>query len=203
MPPTVERDSQASKSKKKHHWGQDILTTLGLSILITTGLKLFVVEARVIPSGSMKPSLDVGDHLFIDKLSHHFSAPKRGDLFVFYPPNILQKQGHRDALIKRVVGLPGEQVALKSGHIHINGRSLPEPYLAFKGQTQIPTCPISGVKSPYLGQVRQIPEKHYFVLGDNRHSSSDSRCWGVVGQESLVGRAFLRFWPLNRFSIIE
>ena len=200
---TVLQAVETPPPSKKQHWLRDILTTLGLSVLLASGLKLFVLEARYIPSGSMRPNLEVGDRLLVDKLSHRFVMPKRGDLFIFSPPPILQKQGYQDALIKRVVGLPGEQVELKSGQIWIDGRSLPEPYLSKKGLTQITDCPISGVKSPYLDQTRRIPDKHYLVLGDNRQSSSDSRCWGVVGQESLVGRAFLRFWPLNRMGPIQ
>lgn len=201
-PPVLLEELERPQPPHTHHWARDILTPLGLSILIATGLKLFVLEARYIPSGSMRPTLEMGDRLLIDKVSYRLTAPQRGDLAVFSPPPILQRQGHNNALIKRIIGLPGEQVALKSGQLWIDGQAFPETYLLKNGATQITDCPMSGVGSPYLAQTRRIPPNHYLVLGDNRESSSDSRCWGVVGQESLIGRAFFRFWPIHRFSPI-
>ncbi|NJR75848.1 MAG: signal peptidase I, partial [Scytonema sp. CRU_2_7] len=110
---------------------------------------------------------------------------------------------YQDAFIKRVIGLPGEKIELKSGKVYINNKPLLEnKYLSPAQRTVIDVC-TSAPQQPFLSQPVTIPSNSYLVLGDNRNSSYDSRCWGVVPRENIIGRAIIRFWPLNGIGGID
>ncbi|MEM9007623.1 MAG: signal peptidase I [Cyanobacteria bacterium P01_F01_bin.86] len=161
------------------------LQTLGLSIVLALGIRTFVAEARYIPSGSMEPTLEINDRLVVEKVSYHFNPPERSDIVVFWPPDDLFQEGERrDAFIKRVVGLPGDTVEIADGTVFVNGESLIEDY----------------IKEPPVSDwgPETVPEGSYLVLGDNRNSSFDSRSWGFVSQEDIIGKAVVRFWPPGR-----
>lgn len=159
--------------------------TIGLSIVLALGIRHFVAEARYIPSGSMEPTLQVNDRLVVEKVSYYFNTPERGDIVVFWPPENLFPQGkRRDAFIKRVIGLPGETVQVKTGKVYVNGQPLDENYIAAPPE--------------YEWGPETVPENSYLVLGDNRNSSYDSHSWGFVPQENIIGRAAVRFWPPSR-----
>jgi signal peptidase I len=162
--------------------------TIGLSIILALGIRTFVAEARYIPSGSMLPTLEINDRLIIDKLGYKFTEPKRGDVVVFSPTDAL-KQQYKDAFIKRVIGLPGETVEVKNGQVIINGETISENYIAEEPQ--------------YNWGPQTVPENSYLVLGDNRNNSFDSHSWGFVPQENIIGRAIVRFWPLNRLGGLD
>ncbi|MCS6959676.1 MAG: signal peptidase I [Pseudanabaenaceae cyanobacterium SKYGB_i_bin29] len=149
-----------------------------LSLVIAVLLRSFVIEPRYIPSGSMEPTLQVNDRIMVEKLTYHWRAPKRGEIIVFEPPFMAGK-----AYIKRVIGLPGEQVAIKDGKVFINGIPLEEPYILEPPRYEI---------SPFV-----VPPGYYWVMGDNRNNSNDSHIWGFLPQENIQGRAILRFWPPN------
>lgn len=153
------------------------------------GVRTFVAEARYIPSGSMEPTLQINDKLIVDKISYDFSSPHRGDIIVFNPTKILQAENYHDAFIKRIIGLPGEKVAVKNGKVYINESPLKENYIEAKPNYQ-------------WGPV-VVPANSYLVLGDNRNNSYDSHYWGFVPRNKIVGRAILRFWPLNRIGEIN
>lgn len=155
--------------------------TLGLSLLLAFGIRTFVAEARYIPSGSMKPTLQVNDRLIIDKVSYDFGDPNRGDIVVFHPPDSLHQ---RDAFIKRVIGIPGDTVEVKEGQVYVNGEPQEETYIA--------------AKPDYVWGPVTVPDHAYLVLGDNRNESYDSHYWGFVPRENIIGRAVLRFWPPDR-----
>ncbi len=195
------------------------LKTIGLSIFLALGIRSYVAEARYIPSESMVPTLLVNDRLIVEKLQYRFGgSPKRGDIIVFMPTAELRRHNLKDAFIKRVIGLPGEVVELKDGRVYVNGRVLDEPYVAreaapasSQGQNPVVNAPIArsttqrtetnvcvGDPNPYLSRPVRVPANSYLVLGDNRNRSYDSRCWGVVSQDLIVGQAVWRFWPLNR-----
>ena len=194
------------------------LKTIGLSIFLALGIRSYVAEARYIPSESMVPTLLVNDRLIVEKLHYRFGgSPKRGDIIVFMPTPELRRHNLKEAFIKRVIGLPGEVVELKDGRVYINGQVLDEPYVAretapppSQGQpsTKAPTTPQAsqrteinvcvGDPKPYLSRPVRVPANSYLVLGDNRNRSYDSRCWGVVSQDLIVGQAVWRFWPLDR-----
>lgn len=165
------------------------LKTIGLSVVLALGIRTFVAEARYIPSGSMLPTLQINDRLIVDKLSYHFQTPHRGDIVVFSPTDTLKQQNFKDAFIKRVIGLPGEKVEVKSGRVYINNKALQENYLEDSPDYQ-------------YGPVT-VPPDSYLVLGDNRNNSYDSHYWGFVPRDRIIGKAVVRFWPLNRLGELE
>lgn len=165
--------------------------TIGLSVVLALGIRTFVAEARYIPSGSMEPTLQVNDRLIIEKISYHFNPPERGDIIVFWPTDKLKEQQPdlRDAFIKRVIGLPGDQVEIRDNQVFINGEMLSEDYIAAPPE--------------YEWGPDVVPEDSYLVLGDNRNNSFDSHYWGFVPRDNIIGKAVVRFWPPNRIGEID
>jgi signal peptidase I len=146
-------------------------------------IRAFVVQTFYIPSESMLPTLQKQDRVLVNKLSYRLHAVHRGDIVVFehspgFDPAIKD-------LIKRVVGLPGETVQGMNGHVYVNGHELNEPYLR-EGTTTTDFAP------------KLIPANSYWVMGDNRTNSSDSRVFGSIAKSQIVGRAFVLIWPLSR-----
>ncbi|MGB3536296.1 MAG: signal peptidase I [Microcoleaceae cyanobacterium] len=162
--------------------------TIGLSIILALGIRTFVAEARYIPSGSMLPTLEINDRLIIDKLGYKFSDPQRGDVVVFSPTDAL-KQQYKDAFIKRIIGLPGETVEVNNGRVIVDGETIAENYIAEEPQ--------------YDWGPQTVPENSYLVLGDNRNNSFDSHSWGFVPYDNIIGRAVVRFWPLDRLGGLD
>ncbi len=152
-------------------------------------IRNFVAEARYIPSGAMLPTLQINDRLIIDKWSYRFQSPKQGDIVVFLPTETLKQQNFKDAFIKRVIGLPGDQVEIKGGKVYVNNQPLQENY-------------IEDAPNYQFGPVTVHPNS-YFVLGDNRNNSYDSHYWGFVPKENIIGKATKRFWPPDRIGIIQ
>ncbi len=184
-------------------WWSDTSKTIVLSIFLAFGIRTFVAEARYVPTGSMEPTIQINDRLFVDKVTYRLRKPMREDIIVFKPTAALRQQGYTDTFVKRVVGLPGDQVEIKEGAVFINGTLLQESYIANGDQTFVNLC--HGGPEPmtaFLDQPQTIPADHYLVLGDNRHNSHDGRCWGLVSKNELVGRAAVRYWPLNRLSFL-
>lgn len=180
--------------------------------LLSSSIRNYVVEARYIPSGAMLPTLQINDRLIVNKLIYNFQEPKRGDIVVFQPTETLQFQGYRDAFISRIVGLPEETVQIKDDRVYINNQRLEEVYII---QNERPDQP-DGVKiaetkadicrgqQTYFTQKDTsvweaiVPPDNYLVMSDNRNNSYDSRCWGTVPRENLIGKAVTRFWPPDR-----
>ncbi|MEH2032661.1 MAG: signal peptidase I [Nostoc sp.] len=180
---------KAKKDLPRNTFLTEGLKTISLSLILALGIRTFVAEARYIPSGSMEPTLQINDKLIIDKISYDFSSPKRGDIIVFNPTKKFTLENFHDAFIKRVIGLPGEKVAVKNGKVYINDVPLKENYLEAKPDYQW---------GPVI-----VTTDSYLVLGDNRNNSYDSHYWGFVPRNKIVGRAILRFWPLNRIGEIN
>ncbi|GAX38032.1 signal peptidase I [Nodularia sp. NIES-3585] len=198
-----------SSQQPDNSWLAELARTVVLSIVLALGIRTFVAEARWIPSGSMEPTLNgtpnqwEADKIIVDKLKYRFSEPQRGDIVVFSPTQALQDEQYNDAFIKRIIALPGEKVELKDGQVYINNEPLQEiKYLNSQQRTAIDVC-TSGAKQAYLAQPETIPPNSYLVLGDNRNSSYDSRCWGVVPRGNIIGRAVIRFWPLNNIGGLD
>ncbi|MCM1984279.1 signal peptidase I [Lyngbya confervoides] len=200
---TQPKQTVRQNASQDENWGIEAVKTIGLSLLLAFGIRTFVAEARYIPSGSMEPTLLINDRLIVDKVSYRFGEPDRGDIVVFNPTDALRSQGFKDAFIKRVIGLPGDNVEIRQGQVLINGQVLDEAYTADERSTSVETCVYSGVKNPYLEKLQTIPNEHYLVLGDNRQNSFDGRCWGLVARSDLVGRAVFRFWPIPRVGLIS
>lgn len=203
--PSSSSKKQSSSPVSDHQeesWWVEGLKTVGLSLLLAFGIRTFVAEARYIPSGSMEPTLLINDRLIVDKVSYRLHGPRRGDIVVFNPTDALEAQGFKDAFIKRVIGIPGDTIAIEGGQVYLNDDPLDEDYIATDRSTSVETCKYNGDDNPFLGKTQTIPEDHYLVLGDNRQNSFDGRCWGLVAREDLVGRAVFRFWPVPRLGLI-
>ncbi|WP_413173797.1 signal peptidase I [Anabaena azotica] len=198
-----------SSPQPDNSWILELGKTIILSVFLALGIRTFVAEARWIPSGSMEPTLHgtpnqwEADKIIVDKVKYKFTKPERGDIVVFSPTEELQKEQYHDAFIKRIIGLPGEKVELREGQVYINNKVLEEDkYLSPSVRTVVDVC-TSGQQPPFLAQPETIPPNSYLVLGDNRGSSYDGRCWGLVPQKNIIGRAIVRFWPLNNVGAID
>ncbi len=187
MPEHAENHHNPSESKPINPW-IEAAQTIGLSVVLALGIRTFVAEARYIPSGSMLPTLEIHDRLIIEKVGYHFNSPSRGDIVVFHPPEAAGKQFVKEAFIKRVIGLPGETVAVKNGRVYIDGQPLAENY------TESPPAYVWGPK--------KVPQNSYLVFGDNRNNSDDGHVWGFLPSDRIIGRAIVRFWPLNRLAYL-
>jgi signal peptidase I len=148
-----------------------------------------IIEARYMPSGSMLPTLQINDRLLIDKTAYRSQHPQRGDLVLFQPTEVLRQQNFKDVFLKRIIGLPGETLAVKDGLVYINGKPLQEKYIEERPQYNF---------GPVV-----VPANQYFVLGDNRNNSYDSHYWGFVPRELLVGKAIGIFCPVEHQQILD
>ncbi len=173
--------SLASVFDEFRGWARDILVAAVVAVLII----VFVVQPVKVEGTSMAPRLADQERIFVSKLSYRFSNIERGDIVVFWYPRNPAK-----SFIKRVIGIPGETVEIKQGVVFIDGRRLEEPYL----------------RSEYLDHdyhTTKVPETQYFVLGDRRNSSNDSRNWGCVPLRNIFGKAVFRYWPVSKAGMIE
>lgn len=170
--------------EKRSGWRQlliDLIETAVIAAVLFLGINAVSSRIRV-DSFSMEPTLFKGDYVVVNKLSYKIGSPERGDVVVFrYPPN------PEEQYIKRVVGIPGDQVHISDGKVFVNDKLLTEPYL------NVPT------KS---GGDWVVTEDSLFVMGDNRNNSSDSRVWGMVPFENLVGKAFVVYWPPEDWRVL-
>lgn len=181
---------------RRHTILEYVLITAG-AIVLALLIQAFVVKPYKIPSASMSPTLEVGDRVLVNRLAYHLRQPHRGDIIVFNSPTLHM------TLIKRIIGLPGDTISLHDGLVYINGKRLNEPYLRQANGSYTPTVPAvtSGPPQPWsLDRPYTVPAGQYFVMGDNRTDSDDSRYWGPVSRSDLIGVAFFRYWPLNRLA---
>lgn len=211
-------------------WLREWAETLVFAFVMALIIRAFLIQVFWIPSGSMEPTLNIGDRIIVNKLSYGIQnplfesfkekkflyiipnpiygkhvltsnlqyfinfnrGPKRFDMVVF---KMYDFDGNRKDLIKRVIGMPGEKIELKKGIVFINGKELKEEHKMFSNYYDPKLMPAT------FGPV-QIPTDSYFVMGDNRPNSADSRYWGFLPKTNLIGPAFLRIWPITRFSIL-
>jgi len=163
---------------------KEYLKSIVIALLISFFIITFVVQAFYIPSGSMIPTLKPGDRIFANKFIYRFREPKRQEIIVFRWPVDPKRR-----FIKRLIGLPGDKVKIVEGQVYINDKPLEENYTLERSYTDFPEV--------------KVPKGHYFMLGDNRNNSEDSRFWGFVPRKNIVGKAFVIFWPLNRMGLIR
>ncbi|MGE5707639.1 MAG: signal peptidase I [Bacteroidota bacterium] len=161
---------------------ESFVVAIGLALII----RATIAEARFIPSESMLPTLQVGDRLLVEKISYHFRMPVRGDIVVFDPPFQSSFGGH-NAFIKRIIGTPKDTIEVKDGKVILNGQALPESYIQ-----EAPA---------YTMAKTTVPDDQFFVMGDNRNNSVDSHIWGFLPKKNIIGRAFVRFWPIPRMGL--
>jgi len=172
--------------EKKKSLLREYAEALLLALLLALFIRTFIVQAFRIPSGSMIPTLLVGDQILVDKLVYKFRKPERGDIIVFKFP----KDETRD-FIKRLIGLPGDKLEVRNRIVYINDKTLDETAYAYHESSR-PGTFHSDLRDNF-GPVL-IPEKKYFMMGDNRENSQDSRFWGFLDEDKIVGRAFIIYW---------
>ena len=180
-PPAGATTTTSSRSKSTRNaveWVAIVIGALAVALIVKT----FLIQAFFIPSLSMYSTLDKGDRVLVNKLSYHVHDIHRGDIVVFKKPPGVEDTDIKD-LIKRVVGLPGDTVEGKNGKVYVNGKALDEGYLD------------QGVTTSDF-QRRTIGDDEIWVMGDNRGNSEDSRYFGPIKKDLVVGRAFVRVWPI-------
>lgn len=202
---------------------KELIDTVVFVIVAVIIIRFFIAELRWIPSGSMRPTLLEGDRIVVEKLTKlpniiknqkFENEPKRGDVMIFYPPFVKLKTDPLSvfsrltgffckdiAYIKRVIGLPGEKFEVKKAsngayHVYINDKRLDEEYIMSEYDYHV--CKENMYCGPFI-----IPQDNYFMMGDNRGNSQDSRFWGTLHKDRFIGRAVFTFWPLNRLGIID
>lgn len=176
-----------SASKGVIGFVKETLSILVIAFILSMLLKAFVVEARVIPSGSMLPTIQIDDRVLVNKFIYRFQTPKRLEVIVFEPP---LETGHREDFIKRVIGLPGEMIEVRNGKVLVDGEALEENYL------QEPPAYSYG---PVV-----VPVNCLFVMGDNRNKSFDSHMWnGWLPLDNVKGKAFFTYWPFKRMGAMN
>lgn len=169
----------------------EFIQTLVIFAVVAIIVYAFIAQPHKVSGSSMFPNLHHGDYLITDKLSYRFNPPQRGQIIVFKNP----REESQD-YIKRIIGLPGEKVKVQDGHIYVDGKTLKESYLS----PEIITNPGAFLQE---GQEIAVEKERYLVVGDNRPASSDSREWGFITKEEIIGKAFLRYWPINSTGIIS
>jgi signal peptidase I len=183
------------KRRKLLESGVAIVAAIVLALLI----QAFLVKPFRIPTSSMADTLRPGDRVLVDRVVFHLRRPRRGDIVVFaYPRN-------RDIMfIKRVIGLPGDTLEARAGRLYVNGRPIDEPYVHQSDGVHDPTNatgPVAGttMREPWsLASPYTVGRDEYFVMGDNRTGSDDSRTWGTVPASDIIGAGFFRYWPPSR-----
>jgi len=171
------------ESSSFRRFAKDILEIILISLFLFISINTISARIRV-ESVSMQPALYAGNFVVVNKLSYKFGDPSRGDIIIFrYPPDPAQ-----DPYIKRVIGLPGEQIRVENGKVYVNGVRISEPYLE--------------IQTHYAGEWT-VPENGLFVMGDNRNNSSDSRTWGMVPIENIIGKAVLVYWPPQKWELLN
>jgi signal peptidase I len=174
-------------SRDRHRAIREWVVLIVVALLVAVVVRQFVFQLFYIPSESMVPRLEVGDQVFVNKLAYDLGDPARGDLVVFTRPADWQDVPVDD-LVKRVVGLPGERIQGKGGHVYVDGDRLPETYLP------------AGTSTSNFGPIT-VPPDHYFMMGDNRSGSNDSRMHSPVDRDEFVGKVFMTVWPVDRISV--
>lgn len=196
-------------------WLVQVVVVIGLALAFAFALQAWIVKPYSIPSQSMEPTLVRGQRVLVDRLGNDFVAPSIGDIVVFHPPAGAGEGGFglcgakrpRSApcplplgpetsvsYVKRVVAVGGDTIAIVGGHVILNGKRQKEPFANFQHCASNPTC-------SYPTPIK-VPAGYYFVMGDNRHDSDDSRFWGPVPRAWIVGEVFATYWPLDRIGFL-
>jgi signal peptidase I len=181
-------------------WIKEAAVVVVVAVLVAVLLRAFVVQTFFIPSGSMEPTLQIGDRILVNKLSYHFHGVDRGNIVVFSRPPTENCGGPEvNDLVKRVIGLPGDVISLSNGYVYVDGKKLDESWLPASEQGITVAGPAGN--SSNLARPYRVPADNYFVMGDNRTDSCDSRYWGPINRSLIVGKVELRVWPLSTLHI--
>src|SRR5690348_1458928 len=169
---------------------REVVEVLVLALILYFGIS-FAVQAVHVEGISMFATLEDNDYLIANKIDYRLHAPQRGDIIILRPPT-----NNSTDYIKRVIALPGEKLLIREGIVYINGHRLHEPYLPEEWTNDINPAPWS------LGDGAVVPANEYFVMGDNRNRSQDSRFFGPISRDRIDGKAWFRIWPLDHFGNI-
>jgi signal peptidase I len=195
----------------------ELVVVVAVAVVMAVVIQAFLVKPYRIPSGSMLPTLHINQRVLVDRIGNDFSSPGLGDIYVFHPPSnyaqgcadpaegqtpssealprpcgVAQRRASSQTFIKRVVGLPGDRISIRDGDVYRNGKRERAPYIA--------SCGNSG-ECNFPGTIT-IPAGDYYMMGDNRGESDDSRFWGPVPRSWLIGRAFVTYWPPDRIGTL-
>jgi signal peptidase I len=197
-----------------HNQLVEFVLVVALALGLAFAIQAFVVKPYRIPSGSMEPTLDIGQRVLVDRIGNDFFSPSIGDIVVFHPPvgateggdgicGVTQTTNEPCArptskeasvnYIKRVVAVGGDTIAIRDGHVILNGKRQKEPFASFAGCQSDPSC--------NYPQAIRVPKGYFFMMGDNRGNSDDSRFWGPVPDGWIVGQAFATYWPPDRIGL--
>lgn len=178
-----EAQKESSQVANKKSLFREVVESVTIAVVLAVLFRLFLIEPFGVISGSMEPNLMVNDRMLVSKVNYYFQEPKRGDIVLFKYP--MDKKRN---FVKRLIAVGGETVAIQGGRLYIDGKLVKEDYLP------------PGIANRDFGPV-EVPQGTYFMLGDNRGNSSDSREWGFVNRDLVVGKAVVIYWPLDRFSL--
>lgn len=168
----------------------DMLETFVIALAMVVVVYLFIASPHEVLGSSMLDNFHTGEYVLANKFEYRFAKPKRGDVVIF-------KHSEAADFIKRVIGVPGDKVELKGGKFYINGKVLEETYLLPENQN------IPGGDFLSEGGYVEVPEGKLFVVGDNRRNSSDSRTWGFLDTADIKGKAWLVYWPISAFHVVQ
>ncbi|HJT58465.1 MAG TPA: signal peptidase I [Ktedonobacteraceae bacterium] len=174
---------KSSSQKSSSHIAREIIETIALTVFIFLVIH-FTVQNYLVDGISMQPSLQNGEYVLVNKVAYVFHAPERGDVIVFEWPVDTTKN-----LIKRIIGLPGDTLVITSTTVTVDGITLNEPYISAPVNPQ--------------GETVKVPPNDYFVMGDNRPESDDSRDWGLLPRANIIGKAVMVYWPSNDWQVIN
>jgi signal peptidase I len=171
----------------------ELLETLLLALIVFLAVQMFVAQPYQVQQESMENTLMPDQYVLVDKLSPVFDDYNRGDIVVFTPPEGWSHDDANTPFIKRVVGLPGDQIDIRGGKVYVNDVDLDEPYVFNHEPTGVPDST----------HIWTVGENQLFVLGDHRSASQDSRHFGPIDSSTVIGRAWMRYWPLEDFGLIK
>jgi signal peptidase I len=205
-----------SKKKSLLASAVELVIVIAVALGLAVGVQAYVIKPYKIPSGSMIPTLQIGQRILVDRIGMHFGSPQIGDIYVFHPPadytacadpnegasaagtpdgracDVAQKQKSSQTFVKRVVGLPGDHLRIVDGEVIRNGRPEHAPYIVrCQGE---PSCDFPGTIV--------VPRGDYYMMGDNRPNSEDARFFGPVPRAWLIGQAFFTYWPPDRIGTL-
>lgn len=183
----MERREKMKRNNKDIKKGKKSMIRELLETVISAGIIAFIIitfigQVTVVRGASMEPTLHNNERLIANKISYRFETPERGEIIIFRPPLEIKRN-----YIKRIIGVPGDKIEIANGEIYLNDKKLEESYVKNRSHENM---------SPTI-----VPDDSFFVLGDNRPNSSDSRYWGFVPRKNVVGKAWVVFWPLNRIRL--
>ncbi len=176
------KDLKKDIKKREKSMIRELLETVISAGIIAFIIITFIGQVTVVRGASMEPTLHDRERLIANKISYRFESPERNEIIIFKPPIGIKRN-----YIKRIIGIPGDKIEIVNGKIYVNAQVLKEPYVKYRSNENMP---------PTI-----VPADSFFVLGDNRPNSSDSRYWGFVPRKNVVGKAWVVFWPLNKIRI--